>query len=342
METCLDIKQQALTFCHNQRPDAIAFDGSNYYFLLPGQRQALKTDRHYHTVEQFQLCRDYDRLCYDPYEQCFWATAKSCSDRIFRLSCGFLECDCLILRCQSSGMSGAITGLSYNCCNDKLLVSFAQTVATVCKCTGSLESIYRAAGSWITGVFSLCPGTLVTKLREGVQQLVVLDSENQLLNTYTVDRSFLIRGFTVVPGEELCQPVALQLFTLKNGCYPQMFSVPLLEEVLGYPPCSCNLYTHEQCCTPVPYPCHSGDACSDVIESVALIETALSHILNAEGEKLQKVLATTDDLDKILETNREITRTIIHVTHLEHALYDKLSCISDCVRPPPKPPCCCQ
>lgn len=31
-------------------------------------------------------------------------------------------------------------------------------------------------------------------------------------------------------------------------------------------------------------------AITDIIESVALEQTALSHILNAEGEKIQKVL----------------------------------------------------
>lgn len=32
-------------------------------------------------------------------------------------------------------------------------------------------------------------------------------------------------------------------------------------------------------------------AISDIIESVALEQTGLSHILNAEGEKIQKVVA---------------------------------------------------
>ena len=32
-------------------------------------------------------------------------------------------------------------------------------------------------------------------------------------------------------------------------------------------------------------------AVTDLLESIALDETALSHILNAEGEKLQRVIA---------------------------------------------------
>ena len=38
-------------------------------------------------------------------------------------------------------------------------------------------------------------------------------------------------------------------------------------------------------------PITMAQAVTDLLESIALEETALSHILNAEGEKIQKVLA---------------------------------------------------
>ena len=39
---------------------------------------------------------------------------------------------------------------------------------------------------------------------------------------------------------------------------------------------------------------------TDIIESVALQETALSHILNAEGEKIQKMVALPDVTPEVL------------------------------------------
>ena len=66
-----------------------------------------------------------------------------------------------------------------------------------------------------------------------------------------------------------------------------------------------------------------------MIESIALMEIALSHILNAEGEKLQKVIATTNDIDKILCVNKEVNKTIVNVTHLEQVLYAKLEALQD-------------
>ena len=41
-------------------------------------------------------------------------------------------------------------------------------------------------------------------------------------------------------------------------------------------------------------------AVTDIIESVALQETALSHILNAEGEKIQKMVALPDVTPEVL------------------------------------------
>ena len=45
-----------------------------------------------------------------------------------------------------------------------------------------------------------------------------------------------------------------------------------------------------------------SQAVTDIIESVALQETALSHILNAEGEKIQKMVALPDVTPEILHS----------------------------------------
>lgn len=62
-----------------------------------------------------------------------------------------------------------------------------------------------------------------------------------------------------------------------------------------------------------------------IVESIAFIETAIAHILNAEGEKIQKVLEETGDIDCILRVNDSVNNTIVNITHLEQVLYNKLS-----------------
>lgn len=81
-------------------------------------------------------------------------------------------------------------------------------------------------------------------------------------------------------------------------------------------------------------------AVTDLIESIALEETALSHILNAEGEHLQRVL-TMEELDfcKIVEANETVAGMVSAVSDLEVILKDKLEFISNNLYYPSRPDC---
>lgn len=74
------------------------------------------------------------------------------------------------------------------------------------------------------------------------------------------------------------------------------------------------------------------NAITDLIESVALQQAALAHILNAEGEKLQHVIAsdctTTHDL---LETNKSVRAMVDSVAKIEMILQYKLGLFEDCL-----------
>lgn len=76
-------------------------------------------------------------------------------------------------------------------------------------------------------------------------------------------------------------------------------------------------------------------AVSDIIQSVALEQAALSHILNAEGEKLQKILK--DDricTETLLKTNKSIQSMVQSITMLEVVLQSKLAMFEDCICEP--------
>lgn len=93
--------------------------------------------------------------------------------------------------------------------------------------------------------------------------------------------------------------------------------------------------------------CKSRDtprSCEDILASVALVEAALAHILNAEGEKLQRAVADAENLCELLQFNESVQRTICLVIRLEERLLAKLEaarricCCCPC--PEKKPPCC--
>lgn len=68
-----------------------------------------------------------------------------------------------------------------------------------------------------------------------------------------------------------------------------------------------------------------AQAISDLFESIALQQTALSHILNAEGEKLQKILSFDEvDAPTILRTNQSVEQMVNAVSNLETILKGKL------------------
>lgn len=85
-------------------------------------------------------------------------------------------------------------------------------------------------------------------------------------------------------------------------------------------------------------------AASSLLQSIALEETAISHILNAEGEKIQKILSLHNcDCKDILEVNESVQDTIDKITSLEAVLKEKLDLIvplvKDCEKRPHKTDC---
>ncbi len=72
-------------------------------------------------------------------------------------------------------------------------------------------------------------------------------------------------------------------------------------------------------------------AITDIISSVALEQAALSHILNAEGEKLQKVVECETTPAQMLEVNKSVQTTVSAITRLEMVLQAKLELFRDCL-----------
>lgn len=85
-------------------------------------------------------------------------------------------------------------------------------------------------------------------------------------------------------------------------------------------------------------------AASSLLQSIALEETAISHILNAEGEKIQKALSLHNcDCKDILEVNKSVQDMVEKITNLEMVLKAKLDLViplfDDCDKKPPMTDC---
>ena len=109
----------------------------------------------------------------------------------------------------------------------------------------------------------------------------------------------------------------------------------------SFPPCGTELTKDE--------------ALTMIIASIAMEELALSHIVNAEGEKLQYVLGTLPGGEKpcagtqeILDVNNSVAKVLDTVMQSQALLKGKLeTALEACgCQPGPEPPCpcgpCCQ
>ena len=88
------------------------------------------------------------------------------------------------------------------------------------------------------------------------------------------------------------------------------------------------------------------EALTMIIASIAMEELALSHILNAEGEKLQYILGTLHGTSycacpqDVLAVNKSVTALVEAVTQNQMLLKSKLEKVLEfCPLPPPPPPC---
>lgn len=74
------------------------------------------------------------------------------------------------------------------------------------------------------------------------------------------------------------------------------------------------------------------DAVTDIIQSVALEQAALAHILNAEGEKIQKVVAMDNaTTDTLMDVNKSVRSMVESISRLEMIFQSKLSLFEECL-----------
>ena len=78
-------------------------------------------------------------------------------------------------------------------------------------------------------------------------------------------------------------------------------------------------------------------AITDLFESVALQQTALSHILNAEGGNLQRIFAFDNITpETVLAANHSVESTVNAIAGLESVREMKLRLFTDCACNPPR------
>jgi hypothetical protein len=79
-------------------------------------------------------------------------------------------------------------------------------------------------------------------------------------------------------------------------------------------------------------------AITDIIESIALEETGLAHIINAEGEKIQKGKELACNVEELVTLNASVKDTLTNIIKIQMLLQFKLEEIAKFI--PKKEPEC--
>ena len=159
------------------------------------------------------------------------------------------------------------------------------------------------------------------------QYIHTLDENFKVINCVSIDKNLVVFDMIFNP----CKKEKLEFieyFVFKKGCYSYVCQCPFDYCNLVYELCYCNYKIREKYCE-INYEkgCYT---CSQIIESIALVEASLAHILNAEGDKIKKVISTTNNINEIICVNEQVIKVITKITHLEQVLYEKLDTIKNC------------
>lgn len=288
----LEIHKKIPIYHHqNTLYTSIAKVDKNYYFCDPCTCRIVKYSCDFKEIACYQVKRRYRSICYNHNMDCFFAITLDNCNKVYQLNHCFEEEDCIYIDVECRVL---FSGISY--LNNILYLScegYIVALSIDCKSKpeiwiqekDSFTSVCKHPCYLLTSTCSYCNGTFK-----------LYDNCKCPLLTTCLPCKYCIKDITY----DSCH-----IYILVSTC--DCYNFVLL----------CNINEHH--CHPNP-----KQSCVDIMESIALIETSLSHILNAEGEKIQKILAISNDPDKILEVNRAVNKTITNVTHLEHVLYAKL------------------
>lgn len=81
-------------------------------------------------------------------------------------------------------------------------------------------------------------------------------------------------------------------------------------------------------------PLSRRQAITNIIDSVAQEQAALANILDAEGDKLKKLICSSNVCPEVLlAANRSVEKTVREISRLEAVLQSKLELFDDCLCP---------
>lgn len=218
-----------------------AFDGNNYYFCI-GTDCDGRVDIYGNTLEFIRsvtTCRVYCALTFDPVACCFWAAACNMPARLYKLDLSLREIDSItVIRPDTFCVScGSISGVSYNCGNDTLIVAFYDAVWEINKNGSFVARIIGYTPDFVyTDVLSVYPYTIITMINVNSQIIIVLDGNNIQVEEDIIPTDFQIENIIFNPCAA-ANPGRFYALVSRYREYSQLLRLRFFPELV---PAECN------------------------------------------------------------------------------------------------------
>lgn len=321
----------------------------DFFFLDRSGCKLIKWTKCTQAVETIALNQRYLCLCYDPAENCYWGISECEPCLIYRLDACFCEVGHFAI---SGAYQQRPTGICSGNCESGIWVCYPFQLAFMEKFGGKVTWHKNEDSRKINlGVLIQCE-CRVNCCYEGNRQVIeVLPSCGQESIELCVPKDYKFVGMVSCPCKVEARNCRFCLLLSKRCAKEFMlaeYSVDFSQGLIK-PCCPCQLVPCPP--NPCPHPClHHCGGSYEIMHSIALEEAGISHILNAEGEKIQKAVAISNNIDDLICVNESVKRTLTQVTLLEGMLYSKLEALASCedfchaTKPPcpsPLPPVAC-
>lgn len=315
---------------------SVAINHCNFYFLDCNGCQLIRWSPNEPQIETIPLERKYLCICYDHKENCYWAVPEYKPHLIYQLDACFCEVGNISIR---GAYQQRPVSLCCDICENCLCVCYPCQVAHVEKCSGQ-TTWDKVDDSRRTNLGVIIRGECRARCYcESNRQIMALtshcDGESMEL---CIQKEYRVIGMTPCCCNHSCKECRFCVLLLKVCSHELIlmeycidFSNGIIDPCCPHP-CPPGPCPPPGPPDPCPPPCPPGPHCGsyEIMHSIALEEAGIAHILNAEGEKIQKAVACSNNIDELICVNESVKRTLTQVTLLEGMLYSKLEALVSC------------
>lgn len=320
--------------CSGSDIKGIAFNGKHFVLLRTKECEVIDCYECFRPIKNISLQRNYISICYDNIDNCYWAI--TCFDTLvlYQLDMNFHEIAqikvCDMHEQQANGIS---------CSGDGIWISFTNQLAFFDKKGKNITFIKNDTKDRVnTGIIVVGEYRIVSFLENCQPFLDILHLYSKARVERSIPQEYNLLGMVSCHRESTVGTKGLRLLLLTcESCELVLADCcNIFKHFTKEPPCSKPTCSKPTCCEKV----DCLDYC-EVMYSIALEEAAIAHILNAEGEKIQKAVAEFESIEQLLCVNESVIQTMTKATILEGQLLAKLEILFSKCNSKSRPDCIC-